>query len=82
MSQEEEKMDFQKLVDSIGAMTCVVSVEKLDNGGYGDIRIVTGNRAYLDSIERPMSSVQMLTTQFTPNSLYTKYLTRDLNFED
>ena len=82
MSQEEEKMDFQKLVDSIGAMTCVVSVEKLDNGGYGDIRIVTGNRAYLDSIERPMGTVQMLTTQFTPNSLYTNYLTRDLNFED
>ncbi|MBR3015962.1 MAG: GGDEF domain-containing protein [Clostridia bacterium] len=75
-------MDFQKLVDSMGAMTCVVSVEKLDNGGYGDIRIVTGNKAYLDSIERPMGAVRMLTTKFTPNSLYTNYLTRDLNFED
>ena len=75
-------MDFQSLVDHMGAMTCVVSVERLENGGHGDIRIVTGNRAYLDSIERPMGNVQMLTTKFKPNSLYTDYLTRDLNFED
>ena len=56
-------MDFQSLVDHMGAMTCVVSVERLENGGHGDIRIVTGNRAYLDSIERPMGNVQMLTTK-------------------
>ena len=29
-----------------------------------------------------MGDVQMLTTKFTPNSLYTDYLTRDLNFEE
>ena len=75
-------MDFQKIVDSMGAMTCVVSVEKRADGGHGDIRIVTGNRAYIDSIEHPMGGVQMLTSRFTPNSLYTDYLTRDLNFED
>jgi len=75
-------MDFQKIADSIGAMTCVVSVEKRADGGYGDIRIVTGNRAYIESIEHPTGSVQMLTSKFTPNSLYTDYLTRDLNFED
>lgn len=75
-------MDFQKLVDSMAAMTCVVSVEKREGGGYGDIRIVTGNRAYIDSIEHPMGDVVMLTTKFVPNSLYTNYLTKDLNFED
>ena len=75
-------MDFQKVADSIGAMTCVVSVEKRPEGGYGDIRIVTGNKAYIDSIEHPVGEVQMLTSRFTPNSLYTDYLTRDLNFED
>ena len=41
-------MDFQSTVDGIDAMTCVVSVEKLDNGRYGDVRIVTGNRAYIE----------------------------------
>ena len=45
-------MDFQNVVDSIGAMTCVMSVEKLEDG-YGEIRVVTGNRAYIDSIEKP-----------------------------
>lgn len=75
-------MDFQQIVDHMGAMTCVVSVQKRPDGGHGDIRIVAGNRAYIDSIERPMGDVQMLTTKFTPNSLYTDYLTRDLNFEE
>ena len=80
--QEGNDVNFQQVVDGIGAMTCVVSVEKLPGGGYGDIRIVTGNRAYIDSIERPMGGVQMLKTKFIPNSLYTDYMTRDLNFED
>ena len=75
-------VDFQSLVDSIPAMTCVVSVEKKPDGGCGDIRIVTGNEAYIGSIERPVQNVEMLTAKFVPNSLYTDYLTRDLNFED
>ncbi len=75
-------MDFQSVVDGIDAMTCVVSVEKLDNDRYGDIRIVTGNRAYIDSIEKPAPGTQMLTTEFVPNSIYTRYFTKDLNFED
>ena len=74
-------MDFQQIVDGIGAMTCVISVEKLENGEYGDIRIVTGNRSYIDSIEKPMGGVEMLKSKFIPNSLYTDYLPRDLNFE-
>ncbi len=74
-------MDFQNIVDNMCAMTCVVSVEKIDNG-YGEIRIVTGNRAYIDSIENPAPGVEMLTREFIPNMLYTQYMTRDLNFED
>ena len=75
-------VDFQKVADSMAAMTCIVSVEKLPDGRCGDIRIVTGNRAYIDSIENPAQDVEMLTRKFVPNSLYTTYLTRDLNFED
>ena len=74
-------MDFQSVVDGIGAMTCVVSVEKLEDG-YGELRIVTGNPAYIDSIEHPAPGTELLTTEFVPNSLYTRYFTRDLNFED
>ena len=75
-------MDFQKIVDGIGAMACIVSVEKLKDGKPGKFRIVTGNKAYIDSIENPAPGSQMLTDKFTPNAEYTNYLTRDLNFED
>ena len=75
-------MDFQGLVDGMAAMTCVVSVEALENGEHGAIRIVTGNRSYIDSIERPVKGTEMLSAKFVPNSEYTEYLTRDLNFED
>jgi diguanylate cyclase (GGDEF)-like protein len=75
-------VDFQKVADSIAAMTCIVSVEKLADGSCGEIRIVTGNRSYIDSIEHPAEQVKMLTREFVPNSLYTAYMPRDLNFED
>ena len=34
-------VDFQAIADGIGAMTCVVSVEKRENGGYGKIKGTT-----------------------------------------
>ncbi len=74
-------MNFQTTVDSMYTMTCVVSVEKLEGDKYGDVRIVTGNKAYIDSIENPPENMRMLTDKFVPGSLYTDYLTRDLNFE-
>ena len=76
------KTDFQQVADSIGAMTCVMSVGKLPDGSCGEIRIVTGNRSYIDSIENPPGDMHMLSEKFIPNSLYTRYLNRDLNFED
>jgi hypothetical protein len=75
-------MDFQKICDGIAAMTCVVSVEKLEGGGYGKICLVAGNKSYIDSIEHPMPGVRMLKDKFEPNSEYTCYMARDLNFED
>ena len=84
--QGETKMrnlqDFQAIADGFDAMTCIMSVERRPEGGYGDIRIVTGNRRYLDSIAHPAPGTELLTTQFEPNCVYTRYLTRDLNFED
>lgn len=75
-------MDYQRFVDCIETMTCVMSVEKLPNGSYGKIRIVAGNKAYIDSIEHPFFAPQMLPYKFVPNSEYTNYLPKDLNFED
>ena len=75
-------MDLQKYVDGFGAMTCIVSVENLGNGKRGKFRIVTGNKAYIDSIEHPAPGAELLIQKFTPNQEYTNYLTRDLNFEE
>ncbi len=75
-------MDFQAIVDSMSAMTCVVSVETLPDGKTGKFRVVTGNKAYIDSVEHPAPGTKMLREKFIPDSEYTDYLTRDLNFED
>ncbi|MCR4591472.1 MAG: EAL domain-containing protein [Lachnospiraceae bacterium] len=77
-----QEKDFQIIVDRMSAMTCVVSVETLPDGKTGKFRIVTGNKAYIDSIVNPPPGAAMLTDKFTPNTEYTNYLTRDLNFED
>ena len=74
-------MDFQTIVNSFSAMTCIVSVEKNADVNQRKFRIVTGNQSYIDSIERPAPGVKMLSDKFIPNSEYTMYLTRDLNFE-
>ena len=39
-------MDFQALVDAQGMASAVLSVEKTDDGHYGDIRIVRANKMY------------------------------------
>ena len=74
-------MDFQKFVDGFLPMTCIVSIEKLPDGKYGDIRIVAGNKAYIDSIENMPDMPELLSKKFIPNSLYQNYLPQDLNFE-
>ncbi len=74
-------MDFQTIVDGISKAACVLSIEKLDDGNYGSIRIVTGNRPYIDSIEKPMERVHMLRDKFVPDTLYTDYMEKDINFE-
>ena len=75
-------MDFQTIVDGMSAMTVVVSVERLADGQPGKFRLVAGNKAYIDSIEHPAPGTVMLSEKFIPNSEYTNYITRDLNFED
>ena len=74
-------MDFQAFVDSIDVMTCVISVEMKEDGKYGDIRLVVGNKAYVQSIETVWDGPQLMSSKFVPNSLYQNYFPQDLNFE-
>ena len=70
-------INFKQLCDSFRQTTCVVSVEKKKDG-YGEIRIVDGNEAYLKSFEIE----GYIKHEFIPNSIYTEYLEKNLNFED
>ena len=74
-------MDFQAFVDNFDTMTCVISVEMMENSHYGDIRLVAGNKAYVDSIENATDGPQLMSNKFVPNSLYQNYFPQDLNFE-
>lgn len=72
---------FSEFVDGFHPMTCVMSVENLGNGKWGKIRIVAGNKAYIDSIENMSDMPKALSKKFIPNSEYQNYFPQDPNFE-
>ena len=78
-------MDWKAFADHFDPMTCVLSVEKKPDGTCGTVRIVTGNRKYLDSLELAGGAVDVGSEKkvdFVPNSEYTRYIPKDFNFED
>lgn len=75
-------MDFKQFVDNFSIMTCIMSVEKFADGSYGNIRIVDGNKAYIDSIETQQGDLKMRNNKFVPDMPYEHYIPKDLNFED
>lgn len=78
-------MDWRAFADHFGTMTCILSVEKKADGSCGTVRIVTGNQQYLDSLELAGGDVEVGSEKkvaFIPNSEYTQYIPKDLNFED
>ncbi|MBR4474681.1 MAG: sensor domain-containing diguanylate cyclase [Oscillospiraceae bacterium] len=78
-------MDWKNFAEHFNTMTCILSVEKRENGGCGTVRIVTGNKKYLDSLALAAGGVEMDSdkkAEFVPNSEYTRYIPKDLNFED
>ena len=85
-------MNFQDLAEKFHSPTCIISVERKSDGGYGEIRLVSGNKSYLEPIEHPVFTsdpsilgipeVFQSNNKFIPNSLYEKYLPKDTGFED
>lgn len=71
-------MDFQSFADLYYAPTCIVSVEKKNDGRYGDIRIVAGNKKYKDIVALRTNN----RPPFIPGSLYTDYFPENRSFED
>ena len=85
-------MNFQELVDTFHSPTCIISVERKNDGEYGEIRLVAGNKSYIEPIEHPVFTydpsmlgvpeIFQSTNKFIPNSPYEKYLPKDVGFED
>lgn len=80
-------MDYNELkrfADMFQPVTSIISVEKKPDGSCGDIRIVTGNDAYLDVMPRfkSLGAKYEGLPVFIPNSLYDRYIKKDLHFED
>ena len=63
---------------------CIVSVEKKDDGDYGEIRLAAVNAKYLYTLEHPtaLGMPQDYFKEFIPGSLYEDYMPKDLGFED
>ena len=75
------KADHQAIVNGIASPTCVLSVDRLPDGSYGNIRIIAGNKPYIASIENTyVPGAPKLT--FEPGAPYERYLPKDLNFEE
>ena len=73
--------DYQPFVDNLTVPACVLSVEKAENGPHRKIRIVTGNQAYIDTIEKHVPGLNENPKKFIPNLEYTNYVPEDINFE-
>ena len=69
-------MDFKQLLSSQKTKSCVMSVEKISEGEYGNIRIVEGNQAHYDDM------VNTIHRPFVPGSPYEMYFPQNKNFED
>lgn len=77
-------MDFQMIVDSFHEASCILSVQKTPDGNYGEIRFVAVNDLYRYPMEHPAipGLIGQEYNPFVPNSLYEKYVPKDIGFED
>ena len=80
-------MDFQQFSDTFFSPTCIVSVEKKTDGGYGDIRIVAVNKKYHEMIQMRIENSDFYIAEdagpaFIPNSLYDRYFPKNRSFEE
>ncbi|SFC76295.1 GGDEF domain-containing protein [Ruminococcus albus] len=72
---------FQAFVEQFDTPVCILSVERKATGHRRVIRIVTGNRFYLDTIEKATPGLNDAPKVFVPDQEYTAYVPQDLNFE-
>ena len=69
-------MSFDELLKRYKAKTCILSVEKIDDKHFGNIRVVAGNKAHCNDIE------QITGHPFVPGCPYEMCFPKNPNFED
>lgn len=65
-------MDYQLFVDYVWAPCCVLSVEKMPDGAYGNIRIICANAPYK----------RIMGPRYHDNMIYSELVPKDIKFED
>lgn len=76
MAKGDIVLDFEALLKDYKAKSCIISVEKLSDSTYGNIRIAAGNKAHCDE-------VRLITHhEFVPDTPYEMWFPKDMNFED
>lgn len=65
--------NLQEFAEQFNTIACIISIESTEDGGYENIRLETGNQAYLHSFPPQV--------HFIPGQIYTNYIPKDLNFE-
>ena len=69
-------MIFDEVLKLYKTKTCILSVEDLGEGHYGNIRVVAGNKAHADDIGQATGH------PFVPGCPYEMCFPKDLNFEN
>ena len=73
---EESDMSFEEMLKKYKAKTCILSIEKIDETNYGNIRVVAGNQAHCEDI------LHITGHPFVPGCPYEMCFPKNMNFED
>ena len=69
-------MNYDEILSKYRAKTCILSIERLPDGRYGNIRVVAGNQAHSDDI------LHITGHPFVPGCPYEMCFPQNDNFED
>ncbi len=75
-------MNLQQFADYFQPITCVLRIERFPDGSYGNIRIMSGNQAYIRLAEYVTENSSLKPVHFVPDTPYEKYIPKDFNFEE
>ena len=69
-------MDFNYLVEGYKGKACVISVDILPDGKYGNLRVVAASKAHMDEVKKVWGR------EYEANLPYEMNFPKNLNFED